>query len=387
MQDFDTGSRNVPSGKHIFNHVIDSMTVGEGLAPSRPLMFGGGYRMGDGAKLVTDTVARLDRQLAKAERDLEASPADKKALAAKTKLTGARAKILEEGFVEDFDRHITQDMDTRVELAKTSPMLPYTPEPNLFVDAIAIRVHPDVKFGDRGAEFSQLGRSLHALHAKELGQSHDNEIAAIDAKIKDIEKQEQPLDEETTKRLDELREQMQNQRSDLAVEAQNNRHPIRGEVFITDFKGAAVETDLSRIALGYATDHKVPQSHTALTNVAERFVDGKAAKAGTSPSGYRDAFPIRGADEREPTNLEMQDGIPVRTFTADDQTAFTVAKSNAPAKTLKEALGLDEATNPINKSISTPVPNHDGVVAGIDPANPGIRHSLRSTWRCPARKH
>ena len=54
VQDFDNGSRNVPSGKHIFNHVIDSMTVGEGLPPSRPLMFGGGYRMGDGAKLVTD---------------------------------------------------------------------------------------------------------------------------------------------------------------------------------------------------------------------------------------------------------------------------------------------------------------------------------------------
>ena len=30
VQDFDTGSRNVPSGKHIFNHVIDSMTVGDG---------------------------------------------------------------------------------------------------------------------------------------------------------------------------------------------------------------------------------------------------------------------------------------------------------------------------------------------------------------------
>ena len=248
VQDFDTGSRNVPSGKHIFNHVIDSMTVGEGLPPSRPLMFGGGYRMGDGAKLVTDTVARLDRQLAKAERDLQASPADKKALAAKTKLTGARAKILEEGFVEDFDRQITQDMDTRVELAKTSPMLPYTPEPNLFVDAIAIRVHPEVRFGDRGAEFSQLGRSLHALHAKELGQSHDNEIAAIDTKIKELEKQEHPLDEETMERLNELREQMKNRRSDLSVEAQNNLHPIRGEVFITDFKGAAVETDLSRIA-------------------------------------------------------------------------------------------------------------------------------------------
>ena len=57
-----SGSRNVPSGKHIFNHVIDRHTVGEGLPPSRPLTFGGGYRTGDGAKLVTDSFAWLDRQ-------------------------------------------------------------------------------------------------------------------------------------------------------------------------------------------------------------------------------------------------------------------------------------------------------------------------------------
>ena len=63
MQDFDTGSRTVPSGKHIFNHVIDSMTVGDGLPPSRPLMFGGGYRLGEGGKetLVSDTHDRRVR--------------------------------------------------------------------------------------------------------------------------------------------------------------------------------------------------------------------------------------------------------------------------------------------------------------------------------------
>ena len=53
------------------------------------------------------------------------------------KLKKAKDKIADKGFVEDFERRITQDMDTRVVLAKTSPLLPYTPEPNLFVDAIA----------------------------------------------------------------------------------------------------------------------------------------------------------------------------------------------------------------------------------------------------------
>ena len=76
VQDFDTGSRNVPSGKHIFNHVIDSMTVGEGLPPSRPLMFGGGYRLGDDGRrnLVADTEARRVRDLAKAEDELKRDP-------------------------------------------------------------------------------------------------------------------------------------------------------------------------------------------------------------------------------------------------------------------------------------------------------------------------
>ena len=87
VQDFDTGSRNVPSGKHIFNHVIDSMTVGEGLPPSRPLMFGGGYRLGDDGRrnLVADTEARRARDLAKTKSALDKIPVKKKELATQKK--------------------------------------------------------------------------------------------------------------------------------------------------------------------------------------------------------------------------------------------------------------------------------------------------------------
>ena len=122
---------------------------------------------------------------------------------------------------------------------------------------------------------------------------------------------------------------IENQRSNLEVDAQNNRHPVRGEVFITDFKGAAVETDLTRIALGYAKDNMVPQSHTDLTGVVDRFFDGKPAKKGTSYSGYRDEFPNHLGELREPTNLALNDkGVPERTYTPDDETEFVPKKGH-----------------------------------------------------------
>jgi hypothetical protein len=133
------------------------MTVGDGWAPSRPLMFGGGYRTGDGKELVDATLKRGGPQAVK-------------------------KKIRAEGFVEDFERRITQDMDTRAVLAKTSPLLPYTPEPNLFVDAIATVVDPNVKFGNGGAEFSHLGESCRKPMPKELGKFHDDTIADIKEK-------------------------------------------------------------------------------------------------------------------------------------------------------------------------------------------------------------
>ena len=70
-------------------------------------------------------------------------------------------------------------MDTRVVLAKTNPLLPYTPEPNLFVDAIATKLHSDIKFGNGAAEFSHLGEKLQEAYAKELGEFHDHQTDGI----------------------------------------------------------------------------------------------------------------------------------------------------------------------------------------------------------------
>ena len=459
VQDFDTGSRNVPSGKHIFNHVIDSMAVGDGLPPSRPLMFGGGYRLGAGGKetLVSDTHDRRVRAAKKDEDERDEFPAEKKQLAAQiqqhekeiadleakkkaaprgskndvitpsgktvkdlknevaslkedddvkaidklskniAKLNDATKNNIDKtDFVEDLDRRITQDMDTRVVLAKTNPLLPYTPEPNLFVDAIATKLHSDIKFGNGAAEFSHLGEKLQEAYAKELGELHDHQTGGIkddiNKKIAAINEkdagqgnpisrdQARAMIEQDPELMNAMRE-IEDQRSNLEVDAQNNRHPVRGEVFITDFKGAAVETDLSRLALGYAHKNIVPQSHTDLTGVADRFFDGKTAKKGTSVSGFRDEFPNHAGNLREPTNLGRdKEGRPARTYTPEDGKDFIPKKGVQESKSVAEALGLgDEAangrgheepvSNPLSKSISAPVPSrdHGGVVAGISP--------------------
>src|SRR5262249_27251102 len=77
VQDFDEGSRTLRSGEHIFTHVIDSTRVGEGLPPSRPLMFSGGYR--PRPKVVEEAKAEADSELAKLEPDSKAANRLKKA--------------------------------------------------------------------------------------------------------------------------------------------------------------------------------------------------------------------------------------------------------------------------------------------------------------------
>ncbi|GAS97987.1 uncharacterized protein RMCC_4952 [Mycolicibacterium canariasense] len=360
VQDFDTGSRNVPSGEHVFNHVARTLTTGEDLPSARPLMFSGGYvaPRSDAAYQAMIAAAHAKR-LAKIAALEQQHPTDaearKKTAAAISRLEKAGPKLDAEGFREDFARQITQDMDARVEQAKTSPMLPYTPEPNLFVDAVATLVDPEVKFGDGGAEFSMLGRSLARFNAAELGAIHDADVAALTSGVVN----------------EDVLAQVENERSNLEVNAQTGRHPVRGAAFMTDFKGAAVETDLARIALGYATDGKLPQSHAALTNVADRFFATKDDKGDTSLSKFRDDFAKRGGADREPLHLhndpEAPKGTPkvaVAPFTQQrdihQQLGLTDDSAKRPDKK------KDTGKHNLDGSLSTPIPGHPDVIAGID---------------------
>ncbi|KAA0096638.1 hypothetical protein CIW49_18335 [Mycolicibacterium sp. P1-18] len=377
IQDFDTGSRNVASGKHVFDHVVDGMTTGDGLPPLRPLMFSGGYTAprseADFDAMIADAEAKrsaksaaLTQQLSDLKAELvkttTTSEQWKDLDAKRLKLSGdlsrteaAQAKLAAAGFREDFTRKIEQDMDARVEQAKTSPLLPYTPEPNLFFDAVATLVDPEVKFGDGGAEFSKLGRSLAHFNAAELAATHDANVAALLSG---------PMTEDVLA-------QVENERSHLEVDAQTGRHPVRGVAFMTDFKGAAVETDLARIALGYAADGKLPQSHVALTGVVDRFFATKSDKGGTSLTNFRKEFAERGGADREPTHLHYTPDAPKGTpkiapapFTEDQGVRRQLGLAGDSTND-----GRHPGKHKLDAALSTPVPGHPDVVVGIDQGN------------------
>ncbi|TWP52524.1 hypothetical protein FKR81_09380 [Lentzea tibetensis] len=342
IQDFDPASRAVPSGEHVFSHVAQSLNSPD-IGPSRPLMVSGGYRVGDPAQLVADTTARIDRRVAaidtrvpqieaqldqpnlgkRVEKSLQKELGD--LTKEKAQLEKARTKVNEDGFAAKFEQAIKDDMDARQRQAETHPLLPYAPEPNLFVDAVVPLVDPSVRFGNAGAEFTGLGKTMNDFNGRELVDIHttDNGPAADPESIRSL----------------------------IETDAQNNRNPVRGPVFTADFVSGAVETDLSRLAMGLAVDGKVPQTHAALPNVMDRYFgadnprDAKAAKGDTKFANMRDKFSDRPHLQREP----LRPGA-----------------WNPPAADSK-ALG-GQAHNTLNQTVSTPLPgDFADVHAGIDP--------------------
>ncbi|RQX31188.1 sugar-binding protein, partial [Micromonospora chalcea] len=259
IQDFDRGARTVADGTHVFDRVdratrFDPEATGQQAdSPARPLMISGGYRVGDAADLVRRTRERLERRA----RDHEARIAElatRDDREARKELGIERQKLAavhgglgklateagQEKFVRDFATAVDEDMRSRDRQATVHPMLPYSPEPNLFVDGLLVLGRPEVRFGDAGAEFLLLAESLHQAYGDELAVAHG---AATPAGL--------PPDVLTT---------------DVQVESQNNRHPDRDLGFMTDFVGAATPTDLSRLAADFAAGNFLPQSHAVPTN-------------------------------------------------------------------------------------------------------------------------
>ncbi|MEU9608296.1 putative T7SS-secreted protein [Streptomyces sp. NPDC048057] len=152
--DFDAYPHTVPSGRHVFRHFEQS------LDGTRPLMMTGGYR----------TVGEGD------VHDLR-DP-------------GAQALLRERaaGYSTDFTQRLTHDMRVRGTASTTHPMVPYGPEPNLFVDGAATLLDLRnliprnsaspratsqsglVRFGDGSAEFNVLSQRLNVLNTWELDQ-------------------------------------------------------------------------------------------------------------------------------------------------------------------------------------------------------------------------
>ncbi|KJK42346.1 hypothetical protein UK23_37605, partial [Lentzea aerocolonigenes] len=351
FQDFDSGSRRVPSPdgappKDIFNHFTESLNP-PGMAPLRPLLYSGGYRVGDPDALINDTQQRIDNERAKINAKDKKTDKDTKKLESLNKAEKELSKP--EEFVKRFEQAMRDDMDARSRQKDSAPMLPYSPEPNLFMDANVAVVDPDVKFGPGGNEFGDLSKSINKfagneivdIHTKQLppppkpnesladakakleadikaqggtpSPSQAKTLESLDAGIKKVEQDIANLRAEVDARVKEINPNAPQADIDALVDAminkdavdsgidvdlKNNTNPLRGETFSTDFVNGAVATDLSRLALGFAESAgtKWPQSHHALTNPTSRMYSGptpdldRAAKADVSGAKIRDEF-------------------------------------------------------------------------------------------------
>ncbi len=281
IQDFDTGSRRVGDsqiGQHVF-HALDALLANmedddsadigmqgiessfasgdlhdEDVIPEEddeshlgmlPLMIAGGYRAVSGP----DLKERTSRRLAKVKKE----PSDKE---------------LEE-HLAGFVPAIAEDMAHRQHYARLHPLLPYAPEPNLFLDATAVmRGSPrgtPLLFGSGGAEFTEMGKNVNRFAADELEahftHAHDTGALSLDAA-----------------------------RNQLMVHAANQRHPVRGTSFMADYANLNVETDLSRLAASAYTDARTAQSHVGLTTLVDRFYNTKDDKTGAQATVARDKF-------------------------------------------------------------------------------------------------
>jgi hypothetical protein len=292
FQDFDTGSRRVGSdqGPHVFDAVDDLLAglPGESdesgmVDPIRPLMIAGGYRPGRQEDLVEATWARVQQAQAK-PKPTDAPPGKR---SKRDPLEGLTRKDVEQR-LEKFPDLIEEDMQARDDYARLDPLLPYSPEPNLFVDATAAALPSPVsgtrlEFGPGGAEFTALGKALALYAAEELGSHYERQLPP-DFQPSDLQARSLLKPDELTPHTDAV-----DLLARLQVDAQTNRHPIRGKSFLTDFQNLSTATDLSRLALGHVQG-KAPQSHTGLGQVTDRFFNDKTSKAGASFAGIRDDF-------------------------------------------------------------------------------------------------
>lgn len=221
VQDFDDGSRMTPQGRHIFD------AVAEGTEGQRPLMMGGGYRPQPYAQYV-ETTRR----------------------SGKTPVSEERYNI--------FTQYISSDMNHRDAQARFHPLLPYVPEPNLFLDAFAVTDGNGPKFGQGGAEYTQLakGPGVSGANWKGLGDYSAEEIVKLN-----ISPEEKHMYLST------------------------QRHPVRDTMFDVRFNEWSVETDLSRLVNTFDEKSQCPQTHN-LPSTMDRMFAGKSQKSGIS---FKDA--------------------------------------------------------------------------------------------------
>ncbi len=231
--------------------------------PSLPVMIGGGYRTGDMGKLERDTLSRLTKKGQQEERK------------------GEKTYTLEDMHeqLKGFPQSIMGDMRHRDKYARISPMLPYAPEPNMFLDATAAYTNSPLTgtplmFGEGASEYTEMAKRVANFSAEELEvyytQQYRQNARGRDKRAK----------------LELLREIQ----TSLSIDAQNNRHPLRDQAVHMSFEELAIETDLSRLAASSIEKGATPQSHEGLSTVTDRLFNSKKDKKGAKLGDMRSGF-------------------------------------------------------------------------------------------------
>lgn len=438
VQDYDVGSRRVPSGLHVFDHFEQSMERPQArpdhpkrgwrrpsdwsesesetetengsesmdldpdpdpdavIAPDRPLAFSGGYRIPvdgpDRQRLIDDVNARIEPHEAPSEWHTEEG----------------RQRL-----IERWERSIREDMIERDWQASYAPLLPYAPEPNLLVDGAALKVRDEqgnrrLQWGQKSAEFEELGRRLNRLNAWELRQRYEALLDGLPETVP-VPKVEttpehyaslRPDADEPPVTLPQGRDEVVEQ---ARADASNNRLPHRGTVFRTDFVDGAVVTDLSRLvvedlkslrakedkALEEAEKKRreaeaqlaagrkprqqrqtvkddrpgpspnLPQSHVALTGVLGRLISNDTGEGGSTRGAKKGVKPAAVRDKYDATDRDW----------FEHAERLRAGRKEEWSEDYQENLGTDGETNKLSHSVSVPIDSGPlkGIHAGIQP--------------------
>ncbi|MEU3460529.1 putative T7SS-secreted protein [Streptomyces sp. NPDC006733] len=454
IMDFDAHPHVVPGGEHVFRHFDDALGAhgSPGFTPLRPLMMSGGYRMPDMAgagvaeNLVKVTNERLAAEAAKAAKTPKPVKPAADGSVKKPRVVKDKGNV-PENFLPTLDARIRLDMRVRDRLAGMHPQLPYSPEPNLFVDASAVLLNrpglPPVRFGAGGAEFQTLSERLNLLNAWELdrnlplpsfGGLHHTQLPQILSRIDDAFRTDRPplnqveinhaqgvlndladavrngdplvgglhaervpevlhalaqtlgqgahhlpgvpaaAAREARQILWHTKEALDARLTLRELNAANHVLPERGTAFLTDFQGAAIPTDVSRLLKDLWKDGTLPQDHAHIKKPLDRLFNSdasggnaQAGRSGLELAGHRDSWIAKDYAKLPPNlnNGKPFDPLwPVRPGAGDAPRPSTASLSGG----LDPRLGTP-GTHPVGTAVSAPVPGGGAsVFAGIDPA-------------------
>ncbi|MFF3554013.1 hypothetical protein ACFYXL_11425 [Streptomyces tsukubensis] len=373
FMDLDPYPRTTPSGRHAFVHFERRLRMGgmtgpeaKGLLPPlRPLLFSGGYNIPAAAD--ADGRARL----IEATRDRWMAEATAKASKSGNPVENPPADL--ENLIPVFDTLIRHDMRIRDRMSGMARMLPYSPEPNLFVDGLVTLLAPGENGAGQGLKeirFDPGSGEIHGLANKLM------EVAAWEI-AEEVPKPDAPPETETGPEADKERADAEKDyQEQLRAAAENLRPPTRGTAFVVDFQEGAVQTDLSRLFQSMLKSRAGTFADWTQADIKAYPGALKIQQSHLNPIQYSRLFDDIGT---------LQNQLASRPLVNNDVLALSDQGTGEflPPNRGKNPASSDEAADPLavfaNKplrfvAVSAPLPGHDGVSTGLN----------RKDWRLHA---